>query len=474
MAHHQVSEISGIGTAKHLLQQVIPILTKEVPYADALYLNTTSRRISKNKKGVDIEQGGDCGVKFRIFDGASFHEHGTSWTNEGDLLQQAGAFSRRVAHHLAKHKPEKLFQLPKEKPAMHDFSSKPTIDPSAVPLADKVNFCTATYDKIMSFSKEFVNASVAISEFTEQKVFASRHKLLSQHITGCRLVLMPMVKTADGDTRYHYESFFKPGYDVTHVSDERIRQAASMALRIKDAGKIKPGTYEVILHPIVSGVLAHESFGHGMEADTIFKERAKAKEYLGKHIASPCISIVENPALEGKHGGYFFDDEGQLATPTYLVKNGIVGSPITDLYSASRMGIQRTANGRLESFDHKSYARMSTIYFEPGTDSKDSMIASVADGYFLHTTGGGMEDPKGWGVQIQGNLAERIKSGKLTGELFYEVGMTGFLPTILGSIVGVSKEFLVDGVGSCGKGHKEWVRVADGGPYLHIKQVELS
>jgi hypothetical protein len=27
--------------------------------------------------------------------------------------------------------------------------------------------------------------------------------------------------------------------------------------------------------------------------------------------------------------------------------------------------------------------------------------------------GRGMEDPKGWGVQIQGNTAQRIKNGKL-------------------------------------------------------------
>ncbi|MBI2147788.1 TldD/PmbA family protein [Candidatus Woesearchaeota archaeon] len=413
-------------------------------------------------------------MKFRIFDGQAFHEHGTSWTTEDGLLQQAHTFARHVAHHIARHKPGIAVALPPEKQLQHDFSSKPLIDPAAVPLADKVAFCTTTYGKIMASGKEFANAKVVLGEFSEVKVFASKHKLLSQHITGCRIVLMPLVKTSDGDTRYHYESFFKPGYEVTHVSDEKIQQIAAMALRIKDAKKISPGTYEAVLHPYVSGVLAHESFGHGMEADTIYKERAMAKEYLGKRIASSSVSIVENPAIEGKHGGYFFDDEGQLATPTYLVKAGIVGSPITDLSSAARMHLQRTANGRCESFDHKSYARMSTIYFEAGSGSKDAMIASIKDGYFLYNTGGGMEDPKGWGVQIQGILAERIKNGKLTGELFYEVGMTGFLPSILGSIAGISKEFLVEGVGSCGKGHKEWVRVADGGPYLHVKQVELS
>ncbi|MBI2147787.1 hypothetical protein HYU19_04920 [Candidatus Woesearchaeota archaeon] len=41
-----------IQTAKRALQQAIAILSTEARYADALYLSTTTRRISKNKKGA--------------------------------------------------------------------------------------------------------------------------------------------------------------------------------------------------------------------------------------------------------------------------------------------------------------------------------------------------------------------------------------------------------------------------------------
>jgi TldD protein len=33
----------------------------------------------------------------------------------------------------------------------------------------------------------------------------------------------------------------------------------------------------------------------------------------------------------------------------------------------------------------------------------------------------------------------------------------------------VSDDFKVIGSGSCGKGYKEWVRVADGGPALKVR-----
>ena len=40
---------------------------------------------------------------------------------------------------------------------------------------------------------------------------------------------------------------------------------------------------------------------------------------------------------------------------------------------------------------------------------------------------------------------------------------------LLKSITMVSDDFVVDGFGHCGKGHKEWVTVSDGGPYLKAR-----
>jgi TldD protein len=136
--------------------------------------------------------------------------------------------------------------------------------------------------------------------------------------------------------------------------------------------------------------------------------------------------------------------------------------------------VPRSSNGRAESFDHKVFSRMTNTFFEPGKGSKDAMLRRIKDGLLLHSSSGGMEDPMGWGIQIQGITAEEVKGGKPTGRLFYEAGMTGFLPDVLKNIRAVSKEFEIAGAGRCGKGHHDWVRVAEGGPYLLIDEVVLS
>ncbi len=47
--------------------------------------------------------------------------------------------------------------------------------------------------------------------------------------------------------------------------------------------------------------------------------------------------------------------------------------------------------------------------------------------------------------------------------------MTGYVPDLLKSISMVSENVVLFGSGACGKGHKEYVKVSDGGPYIKTK-----
>ena len=78
----------------------------------------------------------------------------------------------------------------------------------------------------------------------------------------------------------------------------------------------------------------------------------------------------------------------------------------------------------------------------------------------------GMEDPKHWGIQCIVSRGYEIIDGKLTGKVISPVIMTGYVPDLLGSISMASTDYESHGNGACGKGHKEWVKTVDGGPYL--------
>jgi TldD protein len=248
-------------------------------------------------------------------------------------------------------------------------------------------------------------------------------------------------------------------------SDEEIQSVVDGALALLSAERIEPGEYRIITAPGVSGTICHESFGHGVETDMFLKERARAAHFIDKVVGSPLVNIADDPSQPGSYGSYFFDDEGHMATPTQIVESGVFRRGITDRYSAAALEIPRSANGRRQDYSRKAYARMSNTFFSPGTSTLDEMIAQVDHGIFLDKWSSGMEDPLGWGIQVTCQYGHEIKGGKITDRVFAPVGISGYVPEVLQSITAVSNELKMDG-GTCGKGHKEQVPVASGGPHL--------
>ncbi|MDD9954446.1 MAG: TldD/PmbA family protein [Candidatus Woesearchaeota archaeon] len=454
---------------KDLLGRLVNKLEQHAPYADALYSENTTRVIAKNTAEIECSTDADAGVKVRAYDGTQFHEVCVQGWQPQLMQAEVHSLIERLKHVEGK---TATLKLSKER-ADKDFTVAYVTDPATVPIQKKFSFIEALHAKVQK--KPFINCIVSYREEEEHRIFVNKYKRLASTWTGCTVTIVPFVQTASGETRSDHFTNFRNGFEVTDIDEEDLKAFMDRAAKLKTAKKLPPGKYTAILSPTVTGLLAHESFGHGMESDTILHGRAKAAEYIGKKISNVKVNICEDASLPSTHGFLFFDDEGMMPKRVFLVERGTVKQPISEAYSASRKSFPRTANGRAEAFDHKVYARMTNTFFLSGKDDPVKMIKSVRNGIYIHTGSSGMEDPKGWGVQLAGLLCERIKNGKLTGELFYEASMGGYLPDILGNIKMVGKDFeIIKDVGFCGKEHKEWVRVSSGGPHVLIREVELS
>jgi len=66
-------------------------------------------------------------------------------------------------------------------------------------------------------------------------------------------------------------------------------------------------------------------------------------------------------------------------------------------------------------------------------------------------------------------LAAKIRNGKFTGRLASPIVCSGYVPDVLSAVSMVSGDFELGGSGACGKGHKEYVKVSSGGPYVKTR-----
>jgi TldD protein len=258
------------------------------------------------------------------------------------------------------------------------------------------------------------------------------------------------------------------GLELAAFTDEELERARRTVVETFGAEQVPAGVYEVVFAPAVTGLLAHESFGHGVEMDQFVKHRAKAQEFLGKRVASKDVSLLDDPSVPGARGSYPFDDEGMLAAPTRIIENGVFVQPLTDLMSATFLGTARTPNGRTQAWDRKVYARMSNTFVANGTSDRAELMDSLEDGLYLEGFRNGIEDPQGWGIQFTANMAREVKSGKFTGRVFVPATVTGYVPEILGNITMVANDLAFE-PGTCGKGFKESVPVSSGGPHIRTR-----
>tara|TARA_B100000749_G_scaffold280707_1_gene278182 strand:- start:113077 stop:114642 length:1566 start_codon:yes stop_codon:yes gene_type:complete len=311
-------------------------------------------------------------------------------------------------------------------------------------------------------------------------------------------VLCVIAAVKKGERGYHLTGGLG-GMETIQLTSEEFHHIFNDLENLVKAEPLPPGRYDLLMHPSVSGVFAHEAFGHSQEGDTWARGRSKAKDlYESKEsVGNSHATILNNPAIYKNAwedamawGSYFFDEEGWLASEQVLVDQGQLQLPMTDFVSSYRLQIPRTANGKRESWSHGIYTRQTNTYFSEGDKTFDQLLAQVKNGYYARHPYGGMEDPKGMGIQVGIGYVEEIVDGQLTGRTFKgpnggAIQMTGYVPDYLNQIVDKSKidafsqgkdhsKYPWNEIGGCGKYHKESVHAGCGGPYLLVSNALLS
>ena len=440
-------------------------LRKSFAYVSILGVDIKAAAIRVDRNTSSINPGFDteCGFVVKMHNGSVFYEYSLD-----DIGGDIPALAKKIATSVACDTSNTIAEstLPDE-PLQQDFAREH--DLADYTESQLLSFCKEQCAALLGKSEYLLNAMVNLQQMETSKLFISENRELSQNYAWVNGIMVAIYKENDKVVQAYESANHHNIADVLAELPTKQEKLLHTAHCLTLAKPIEPGVYDVITDPSITGLIAHEAFGHGVEMDQFVKDRALAKEYVGKYVASPICNMRDGAASTLSAASYFFDDDGVLAGDTQIIKNGILVTGISDLASATQLGTPPTGNGRRESSRRKAYARMTNTFFEKGTDKLEDMIASIDHGYMLFETDNGMEDPKNWAIQCVAQYGIEIRDGKLTDNYVSPVVMSGYVPDLLKSISMVSDDFVVTGMGSCGKGYKEWVRVSDGGPALKVK-----
>ncbi|CAN5128358.1 metalloprotease TldD [soil metagenome] len=290
---------------------------------------------------------------------------------------------------------------------------------------------------------------------------------------GCRAVAEQDGKrqsgSGGGGGRYGMDYFAQAATDAAAHG----REAARIAIAMLDAVDAPAGEMPVVLGPGDSGILLHEAVGHGLEADFNRKETSNYSGQIGKQVASPLCTVVDDGTLLSSRGAINVDDEGYTGQKNVLIENGILVGYMHDRLSAKHFKLDPTGNGRRESFRSMPMPRMTNTSLYAGTDDPADIIKSVKRGIYAKRFSGGQVNISNGDFVFSLTESYLIEDGKLTAPL-KGVNLIGNGPEVLRKVDMLGNDYqLSDGIWTCGKDGQS-VPVNVGTPTVRISAITVG
>jgi TldD protein len=251
--------------------------------------------------------------------------------------------------------------------------------------------------------------------------------------------------------------------------DDAVRQAlVNLAAVPAPAGEM-----DVVLGAGWPGVMLHEAVGHGLEGDFNRKKTSAFAGLMGRQVAAKGVTVVDDGTMASRRGSLSIDDEGTPTNRTVLIEDGVLVGYMQDRQNARLMKMRPTGNGRRESYGHVPMPRMTNTYMLAGGRDPAEIIASVKNGIYAVSFGGGQVDITSGKYVFQCTEAYRIEDGKV-GAPVKGAMLIGNGPTDLNRITMVGNDLALDhGIGTCGK-NGQGVPVGVGQPTLRMERITVG
>ncbi|TFG52255.1 MAG: TldD/PmbA family protein, partial [Candidatus Aminicenantes bacterium] len=191
---------------------------------------------------------------------------------------------------------------------------------------------------------------------------------------------------------------------------------------------------------------------------------------LGQKVATPVFTMVDDGTLPNFRGTTNFDDEGTPMRRNVLIDQGVLVQYMSDVLSAKQLGMERTGNGRRESFRYIPIPRMTNTFIDKGKDEPADILASTPSGLYVQSLSGGSVNPTTGVFNFTCREAYLIEGGKKTAPV-RGATLIGNCLDVISNIdaVGNNLDF---GPGICGKGQA--AEVTAGQPTVRIRGINVG
>jgi PmbA protein len=166
-------------------------------------------------------------------------------------------------------------------------------------------------------------------------------------------------------------------FDLAKAGVEAAKKATGLL------GAVKPPSKRttVVLDPMVTAQFLG-IIGSTLNGESVVKGRSLFANRLGEAVASPLITLVDDPTDSRAYTASEIDSEGLAARRNVLIKDGVLQMFVHSSYSARRAGTKSTGNAV------GGGVGCLALQLTPGTKTQAELIADIEEGVLIQSVQG--------------------------------------------------------------------------------------
>ena len=275
--------------------------------------------------------------------------------------------------------------------------------------------------------------------------------------TFCHLAVQALATDGDETKMGYGVSVGREPADVD--LDEAAGDAADRATRLLGAVQPASGTVTLVLEPQMAATLLGVVAGT-LNGESVLKGRSPFADRVGEPIASPLVTLVDDPTDAASLGADSHDGEGLATRRIPLIEGGTLRGFLHNTMTGRRAGVPSTASA-VRGFRSTPGVGAQALAITPGDGTLDELIAAVDHGVLVQSMTGlhsGVNPVSGdFSVGVEGLMVRRGARA----EPIREATVASTLQRLLLDVAAVG-------------GEREWTPGGTGAATLVIPGVTLS
>lgn len=247
----------------------------------------------------------------------------------------------------------------------------------------------------------------------------------SRHGVSCSVI-------AESNQNMQRDYWYSTARDAADLQSaaEIGRIAGARTVRRLDAKKIKTCQVPVLFEaPLASGLIS--SLISAISGGNLYRKSSFLLDRLGKKIASPLLSIYEDPFIKKGLASSAFDNEGVATSARQLVDEGVLQGYILSSYSARKLGMKTTGNA---GGNHN-------LLIKPGALNFEGLLQQMGTGLVVtELLGHGMNMVTG--DYSRGAAGFWVENGVIV-HAVEEITIASNMADMLNMIIGIGNDVLV-------------------------------